>query len=382
MEDMQFDPDLEEQELLSLDESAEQPEKASEETEKAPDDDRTKASERRVFQILMGCIATWAALILLLVGAASAFGKPVHLLTVVEFIIDLFGIHYGVIYETLAKAAIVIAFIVLLVLLIKDTVWITQVLVKYMSRNAEKVTDERLSFILNTVGSKFSKILFFIIFCCVLSGDPLSSGSYAALAISFVFMVMFTAMAYFPRKTAEQGEEPADRKAAWAEFVFAIVRQILLLCLVGVLGFLVVVPAGYDLGYSIPAIIRVGVSGGVDFLRKFYDMILQGILDIIAICFFLRLMSIILGNGIKKLEVNVTLQNAVRQMCVGILVVIAISSVILCILAMVDVNGNVVFELSSVKTWFALLRDRFLPLICAAVAGIVFLPMLPDRTVK
>ena len=349
----------------------------------APDSsNRTTASERHVLQILVGCIASWTALVLFLSGAASAFGQTVHLLTAVEFIIDLFSIHYGVIYETLAKVAIAITFFVMAVLLIKDAVWNTQVLVKYLSRNAEKVTDERLSFILNTAGSKFTIILSFIIVCCVLSGDPLTSGGYTAFAVTFVFMVLLSVMAYYPRRTAEPGKTPAYPKGASSEFLFAVVRQVLLLILVGLLGLLAVVPAGYDLGYNIPALIRIGVSDGVDFLRKFYDMILQELIDIVVIILFMRLLYIVLGNSIKKLGGSLYLQNSVRQMCTGILVLIVISAVVMCILAMVDVNGNVVFEESVLKTWFVLLRDRFLPLICVATAGIVFVSMLPDRILK
>lgn len=382
MEDMQHYPEAENEELPAVDEGAKQIEADTGKADINPSPDsapRPEASMIHIWRLLTACIATWATLIVLLCGAASAFSKTVHLVTVIEFIIELFSLHYGVIYETLAKAAIAIAFCIILVILIKGGIQITKVLVKQLSPRAEKASDKLLRPAIVSANSSLALVLCFIILCYVLSGDPLTAGSYAVFIIASAFMLLSALIGYFPRKTAEPGEMPAYPKGAWAEYVFAIVRQLLLLSLMFVLGFLVVVPAGYDLGFNIPALFRIGVSSGVDFLRKIYEMLLRGIIDIVAIALFMCLPRTAFNTLIMTPENSQTIRTKFNHMFISILALTAISAAFTFILAIVDVNGHVIFETNTLKTCFILIRERLLPLICTAIAGIVFLNVLPNR---
>ena len=102
-----------------------------------------KTLTRFALLALIGAVAAWIILIIMLTNTASAFGEVISIATAFEFLFSIFSIHYGVIYITLAKLALSILYIIFLIIAVKNVILITRDLPKTFSHKLRKPASER-----------------------------------------------------------------------------------------------------------------------------------------------------------------------------------------------------------------------------------------------
>lgn len=343
-----------------------------------------KGFARLLCVTVLGFCAVWMALICLLVGPVSVFGETFSIVKAFEFCVDLFSIHRGVIYETLAKVALVIAYVVILVYLIKDAVWITKTIVTVLFRGSNGKTEKQnlssASFIAHDSSSGFVKLYCLMLLTFAATGAGLTELSWALIGVGLCYSLITACILAWPKgEQAETGKISYGRDA-WENYVFDILRQILILLLLLGLAFTVAMPSAYDISFGVQVLFSGGFQGIVDFLKQFFDLLVQDVLDIVVIIMFMvMLVSAMGGHGTMSAQEK-WVDTVLIRYCVRILIVTCIGAVLTCFFASLTSSGSFYYGENTLSMWWTLLRDHYVPVIFLSVMGILIGNFMPSSS--
>lgn len=342
---------------------------------------------RFVLVTLIGAVAAWIILIIMLTNTASAFGEVISIATAFEFLFSIFSIHYGVIYITLAKLALSILYIIFLIIAVKNVILITRDLPKTFSHKLRKPASEQpegVSTIYSRTSSVLAKFCIFLIVTYILSGDSFTTGSWIGVVVVGLYAMLVQCLITFPQRIA--GSLPRD-KETWIGYGLKVVRQLLILSCVFCLAFILMVPAGYDLVFGVQVLFGGFFHGVSGFFITFYSAVCENILKIIALIKLIALIGTVLTEHITisnhiaySNERNIEYANdRLKTACLHILIVLAVAAVLTCVSSAIGETGTFYFGEESLFAWWNLIKDNIFPAVLASAAGILIATYMKEE---
>ena len=346
-----------------------------------------KTLTRFALLALIGAVAAWIILIIMLTNTASAFGEVISIATAFEFLFSIFSIHYGVIYITLAKLALSILYIIFLIIAVKNVILITRDLPKTFSHKLRKPASEQpegVSTIYSRTSSVLAKFCIFLIVTYILSGDSFTTGSWIGVVVVGLYAMLVQCLITFPQRIA--GSLPRD-KETWIGYGLKVVRQLLILSCVFCLAFILMAPAGYDLVFGVQVLFGGFFHGVSGFFITFYSAVGENILKIIALIKLIALIGTVLTEHITisnhiaySNERNIEYANdRLKTACLHILIVLAVAAVLTCVSSAIGETGTFYFGEESLFAWWNLIKDNIFPAVLASAAGILIATYMKEE---
>ncbi len=347
-----------------------------------------KTLTRFALLALIGAVAAWIILIIMLTNTASAFGEVISIATAFEFLFSIFSIHYGVIYITLAKLALSILYIIFLIVAVKNVILITRDLPKMLPHKLNQPASQQLEDVPTNLYSRTASVLrkfcIYLFTAYVLSGDPFTIGSWIGIAVAGLYALLVQCLVAFPHRIV--GSIPRD-KETWIRYGLIIVRQLLILFCACCLTFFLAAPAGYDLAFGIQVLFGGYFHGVGGFFNTFYSAVGENILKIIALIKLIALIDTVLTEHITisnhiaySNERNIEYANdRLKTACLHILIVLAVAAVVTCVSSAIGETGTFYFGEESLFAWWNLIKDTIFPAVLASAAGILIATYMKEE---
>ena len=334
---------------------------------------------------MAGCALAilWLVFAVMLFGAVSAFGKTFSAITMIEFVIELFSIHRGVIYERLAQVALSITYLVMMILILKEAIWSTKTIHAVFSKKIAEQTPKRPAsaamFICRYAASALSKSYCFMILACALSGDGLVWGSWLLLVLGILYTVVVAVLSSLPRSEAGK-----TAKSDWTEFAFALIRHALLIALMCGMAAMIVKSVGSEMSFGLQVLFRGGFDGVGGFFSTFFSLIGQRIVEIIAVFMYMYMLhTVLLAYNVEEGYTAIANKD-IKKTAIRMLVVLAVGALFSVCFSSISVSGQFYFDADeSLTVWWQLLCRSYLPallIVAACVVASVYLR--PARQAK
>ena len=320
-------------------------------------------------------VAAWIALAGLLFGSLQVFGGYITVFTIIEFIVSFFGIRLGAIYVSLAKPAIAVVFIVMLVLVIKNVVSASRKIFSVYSVKVKNNDPEYPQLAMRRICGCASFALkyayIFMIVASVLLECELTVWSWILIAAGVLHTMVIACCSSWPESRRNEAGKRIRSKESWMEFAFAAARQALIDACFIMMALFLVVPAGYEIAFNLQALFGVYYNDVYGFFDLFINIIGRYIIDIVAIIMFMTAVDIPLCSYDPIIGYRKTMDKDIFKKCLRILIAIAVAVAITCVFSVLDSNGKFSFNDAVFGMWWNLLRLRYIPVILSAVIGMI-----------
>lgn len=337
---------------------------------------------------LISTVAAWTIVVVMLTSMTSAFGDVISIITAFEFLFSIFSIHYGIIYITLAKFALSILYIIFLILAIKNVILITYDCLKTFSHKVSQHAyhhPEGVSLDLyGRAASILTKFCIMLIAAYVLSGDPLTVGSWIGVVVVGLYALLVYCLVSFPHGAVGN---VSRSKETWVGYGLKIVQKILILVYICYLAFLLAAPAGYDLAFGIQVLFGGFFHSVGSFFRTFYSAVGDNILKIAALFILISLINTVLTEHITVSHHIVCLNDRnmmyankrIQKACLYILIVLLIIAACTCICSTIGEGGRSYFREGTLLDWWHLIKDNIFPAVLASAAGILIATYMKEE---
>ena len=347
-----------------------------EETSAAVIPARVKILSSCAFFVMILCLAV------MLCAPAAAFGEVFSVVTGVEFFIAIFSIGAGNIYISLAKLALAITYLVMMILSIKDFVWAAKSFHVVFSKKIAVQTPKRPAavngFLCRYAASAVFRALCFAILAAVLSGDGASWGTWLVMVFGALYALCFAFFTAYPHGTVDEEGKRRYQRAEWNRLALTMVSQVMLIACLACMAAFLIVPAGDEPAFGVQMLVGGYYSGTSGFFVTFFNMVGVHILEIVAICFFVYMLSWTLkGNGLAMGYMRFT-DKTVRRTSVRILIVMAVAAVCACVFSSIGIYGSVLGG-NTLSLWWHEIRRHYLPVILTAVMGILIAAYMGEK---
>lgn len=319
-----------------------------------------------------GTVVSWIIMLLTIWNITSAFGEAVSVVTIFEFLFSIFSIRSGTIYVTLAKCFLSVLYVVLFVISVKKLVWITGNVYKTVShkvmRNTPKRPETTANFICEYTASILIRFYAFLIVAYILSGDPLTAGSWIGIAVGAVYAIILVCLAALPRK--ESGKTFSD-KGVWRQYLFLVGRQVLLLLCVGCMAFALGKPAGYDLAFGLQVLFGGYFHGVSGFFNTIYYSLAENVIYLIAFAFLFSLIQLSLTGVSVSSGVRRGANHDLKKLWLRILILIAVYALLTGLFSAIGSDGGFHVTDEIISSWWSAVKDGIVPAILIAAAGVL-----------
>ena len=343
---------------------------------------------RFVLVTLISTVAAWTIVVVMLTNMTSAFGDIISIITAFEFLLSIFSIHYGIIYITLAKFAFSILYIIFLILAIKNVISITYDCLKTFSHKVSQYAYHRPEGVSPDLYGRTASILtrfcILLIAAYVLSGDPLTVGSWIGVVVVGLYALLVYCLVSFPHGAVGN---VSRSKETWVGYGLKIVQKILILVYICYLAFLLAAPAGYDLAFGIQVLFGGFFHSVGSFFRTFYSAVGDNILKIAALFILISLINTVLTEHITVSHHIVCLNDRnmmyankrIQKACLYILIVLLIIAACTCICSTIGEGGRSYFREGTLLDWWHLIKDNIFPAVLASAAGILIATYMKEE---
>ncbi len=355
--------------------NAAQPQEAPETRPAVRDEEREHRAAR--YRLLSVCcfLMTWTTVVVMLLGAVATYDRVLTPLTAVDYTIGFVLIRRGEIYLTLARTCVGIAYIVFLVLFVRDAIAATRRMIWFVSGKDRKVSPDTVrgltSSMLDRTASNMSLFYGFAAAACVALDASVTAAMIVALAEGAVYLLVCAALTCFPY--AVRGEEGAEERdpAAMSRFRLCMVRQALILLVTGALAYFLIGPALYQLAFGVQVLFGGYFTGFPEFLNTMYVSVGQAILDGVAIVLFLGMVhDLVRAYDPEKGYRNDT-DYKLQWGCTRIVIVFAVGAVLSCLIPFIGSSRDLHLTLPIVLSWTEALRGYHIPVILIACGGLI-----------
>ena len=343
---------------------------------------------RFVLVTLISIVAAWTIVVVMLTNMTSAFGDIISIITAFEFLLSIFSIHYGIIYITLAKFAFSILYIIFLILAIKNVISITYDCLKTFSHKVSQYAYHRPEGVSPDLYGRTASILtrfcILLIAAYVLSGDPLTVGSWIGVVVVGLYTLLVYCLVSFPHGA---GGNVFRSKEMWVGYGLKIVQKILSLVCVCYLAFFLAAPAGYDLAFGIQVLFGGFFHSVGSFFQTFYSAVGDNILKIAALFILISQIKTVLTEHITVSHHIVCLNDRnmmyankrMQKACLYILIVLLIIAACTCVSSVIGESGRAYVREGALLGWWNLIKDTIFPAVLASVAGIVITTYMKEK---
>ena len=319
-----------------------------------------KANGFEIAYAFLNLICQVAIIVTMGFGVANLFSEPLNPVVAVTNIIAMFSIRKGTVYRTLSSVAVSVWYLVLLIVLLKKTITGLKLFSNILNKSEDFVRRNRIVRTYSGAQSSTYCAVLIMVACRLVSGGALTVCGYIAWAVFLTNFFVTSILTY-----VEANRKKFKTKGVTSEFVFSIIRNLLMIAWVCLSATVFVRTSARDLWYGTRALFT-SVGWSLQVIEALYELVLKHVMDIIMVIFYLGVANRIFRYVGYPTQTSVSYKE-IKRGSRGLIITALISAVMTGVILFINATSTQ-FDISFFKALFFNLRSQYIPAILFAAA--------------